>query len=204
MIRLLDLLGIAVFAISGALVAGRKRMDVFGIVMVAIATAIGGGTIRDVILGIHPVFWIAEPIYVVVAALGALGAFVASPSIRFPLRPLLLFDAFGLAFYTVLGCQRTLETGVSTVIVVLMGMLTGVAGGIVRDLLCGEIPLIFRAELYATASLIGATLFAAMIELGVEMRVASVIAIAVGLLVRLAAIRWRLSLPVFRQREEVS
>lgn len=204
MIELLDLFGIAVFAISGALVAGRKRMDVFGIVVVAIVTAIGGGTIRDVILGIHPVFWIADPRYVIVAVVAALVTFFASPSIRFPLRLLLLFDAFGLAFFTILGCQRTLGTSVSHTIVVVMGVLTGVAGGVVRDLLCGEIPLIFRREIYATASLAGSLAFVLFMEIGLDLRAASITAIAIALFVRLAALRWRLALPVFKDRDDVA
>ncbi len=177
-------------------------MDVFGIVVVALVTAIGGGTIRDVILGIRPVFWIAEPVYVIVAVVAAIGTFIAAPAIRFPMRPLLLFDAFGLAFFTVLGCQRALEAGVSSIIVIVMGVLTGVAGGIVRDLLCGEIPLILRREIYATASLVGAATFSLFMVAGMETRAASIAAIALALAVRLAALRWGLALPVFRGRDQ--
>jgi len=200
-IYLLDLFGVAVFAVSGALVAGRKRMDVFGIVVVAIVTAIGGGTIRDLVLGLSPVFWVRDPAYVITATVAALATFVGVRLVRFPSRLLPLFDAFGLAFATIIGCQRARTFGAPEVTIVLMGVLTGVAGGIVRDLLCGEMPLILHREIYATASLLGGVAFVALRYGGLEQGASAILAAGVVLAVRLAAIKWNLTLPVFAIRE---
>lgn len=200
-IYFLDLFGVAVFAVSGALVAGRKRMDVFGIVVVAIVTAIGGGTIRDLFLGVAPVFWVNEPAYVITATVAALATFVGARLFHFPPRLLLLFDAFGLAFATIIGCQRARVFGAPEVTIVLMGVLTGVAGGILRDLFCGEIPLILHREIYATASLLGGIAFVLLRYVGLEQGGAAIVAAMLVLVVRLAAIRWKLTLPVFAGRE---
>lgn len=197
MINLLGLFGIVVFAVSGALAAGRKRMDMFGIVVVAIVTAIGGGTMRDLLLGARPVFWIDQPDSVIVAAAAGLVTFVAARFVRPPERLLLLFDAFGLALFTVLGCQRALAMGVPAVIVILMGILTGSAGGVIRDLLCGEIPSLLRREIYATASLLGGLVFILLDAAGATSRMQMVVSITMVLLVRLAALYWELSLPIF-------
>ncbi|MCL5104320.1 MAG: trimeric intracellular cation channel family protein [Armatimonadetes bacterium] len=198
MIYLLDLLGVAIFAVTGALAAGRKRMDIFGIVVVAIVTALGGGTLRDIILGSRNVLWVCNPTYVIVAAAAALATFVYPRFIKYSQLVLLVFDAFGLAVFTVIGCQKALEANVSSyIIAVLMGVMTGVAGGIGRDVLCGEIPLILRREVYATASLVGGVLFVGMSRLGVNKACTTVVAASMVLVVRLAAIRFGLSLPVF-------
>ena len=201
-IQLLDLFGVAVFAASGALEAGRKRMDVFGTVVVAIVTAIGGGTLRDLTLGIRPVLWISNPIYVIVATVAALVTFVLARWIQFPMKVLLILDAFGLAMYTIIGCQRALDVNVSYIIVVVMGVITGVAGGILRDILCGEIPLVLRHEIYATASLAGGILFVTLYSLGVDKSTTVISAVALISIIRLAAIYWRLSLPVFTDVNE--
>ena len=198
MIHILDLFGVAVFAVTGTLAAGRKRMDVFGIIMVALVTALGGGTIRDVVLGKVPVFWIVGPVYLIVAIAAGLLTFVLARFVRTPASILLPADALGLAVFTVIGAQKAMDANVSGLVVVIMGVMTGVAGGILRDLLCGEIPLILRREVYATASLAGGLLFLLLSELQVNSNVAALSAIVTVLLVRLAAIRWRLSLPVFR------
>ena len=201
-LSLLDLFGIAVFAVSGALAAGRKRMDMFGVVIVAVVTSIGGGTIRDLVLGIRPVFWVGQPAVVVTAVIAALVMFVGVRFVRFPLKLLLLFDAVGLAFVTVVGCRRAADLGTDDVITVMMGMLTGTAGGMVRDILCGEIPLILRREIYATASLLGGVVFVMLDHTGMERGLSAPLAAAVVLAVRLAALRWELSLPVFPTHEE--
>ena len=202
MIYLLDLFGIAVFAISGALAAGRKKMDMFGIVVVALVTTIGGGTLRDIILGIRPVFWVGDPASLIVASVAAVATFLAVRFIRIPHRTLLLFDAFGLALFTVLGCQRSMAVTDSQTIIVVMGILTGVAGGMIRDLLCGEIPVILRGEIYATASLLGGITYVGLRSLGGDPGTVTIAAIVAALGLRLAAIHWRLSLPIFNLTEE--
>ncbi len=197
MIYLLDLFGIAVSAISGALAAGRKKMDLFGIVVVALVTAVGGGTARDIILGIRPVFWVAETTYVIVALVAAIGTFLTARFVRIPKPMLLLFDAFGLALFTIIGCQRAMTVTSSLLIIVIMGMLTGVAGGVVRDILCGEIPVILRQEIYATASLLGGITYVTILALGAPSGIAAIAAITAALALRLSALHWHLSLPVF-------
>jgi len=200
-IYFLDLFGTAVFAITGSLAAGRKRMDIFGIVVVAAVTALGGGSLRDLILGARPVFWVSDPAYILVTTIAALLTFIAGRFWELHSRLLVVADAFGLAAFTVIGAQKALDAGVARGIVVLMGVLTGVAGGMVRDVLCGEIPLILRKEVYATASLLGALVFVALMSLGLSRPVLLVVSMLTILLVRLAAIRWGLSLPVFSPDE---
>lgn len=197
-LHLADLFGIFVFAVSGALMAGRKSMDFFGVLVIAIITALGGGTLRDLILDRHPVTWIRDDSYILVASLGA---FATVLWVRFT-RPipevgLLLADAAGLAVFTVGGAGIALAQGAPASTAVIMGIMTGVAGGVLRDVLCNEIPLIFQKEIYATACLAGALVFIALRASGLGDGVAAVVAMLVVFAIRLAAIRWRLSLPRF-------
>jgi len=202
MIYVLDLFGVLVFAVAGSLAAGRKQMDLFGVVVVALVTALGGGTLRDVTLGLSPVFWVSDPMYVLVAAAAAIGTFALARSFRLPRRLMLVADAFGLAIFTVIGVRKALGVGVHPGIAVVMGVMTGVAGGMIRDVLSGEIPLILRREIYATASLCGAGVFVGLAHWFPHTPLNAVVAVAVILAARLAAIHWRLSLPVFARRAE--
>jgi uncharacterized membrane protein YeiH len=197
MLSLLDLFGVAVFAASGALMAGRKRMDLFGVVVLAVVTAVGGGTLRDVLLGITPVFWVRDPLPIVVALGAALATVAAARRWRLERPALLVADAFGLALFTVLGAEHALHAGTPAVVALIMGVMSGVAGGIVRDLLCSEVPLILRREIYATAALLGAAVFVGLCWLGVGRPLAITAGMGAGLTLRLAAIRWSFSLPVF-------
>ena len=195
MIQTLDLFGVAVFAVSGALVAGRKQMDLFGVMVLAIVTGIGGGTLRDLLLGV-PVFWIHQPIYI---AVGAGAALITATLARFwtiGRTPLLLADAFGLAFFCVLGAAKALQTGAGPGIVTLMGVMTGVVGGIVRDILSGEVPLVLRHDLYATCAVLGAGAFEILMAVGAPVGVAVWAGLLSALALRLAAIRWHLGVPV--------
>ena len=156
---LLDLFGVAVFAVSGALTAGRKSMDPFGVIVIAVITAIGGGTVRDLLLDERPTFRIDDPTYLVVI-LAAAGATLAYGRLFTPPRAsLLIADAFGLAAFTFIGVQTAHAAGVPSIIVVLMGTITGAAGGVMRDVLCTEVPLILRREVYATASIAGGAVY---------------------------------------------
>ncbi len=204
MIHFLDLLGVAVFAISGSLAAGRKRLDLFGVCVLGLVTAAGGGTLRDILLGIRPVFWIADPSYIYVAVGASVLTFVSVRFRRTPGRLLLIADAFGLALFTVLGTEKALLLDVPWVVAVIMGIMTGVAGGMVRDLLTGEIPLILRREIYATASLVGAVAFVMLFDVFPNRIVATLFAALVTLVLRLAAIKWNLSLPVLLLDDDVS
>ena len=200
---ILDLLGVAVFAASGALAAGRKRMDVFGVIVIGAVTAVGGGTLRDLLLDRHPVFWMADPTYIVVIVVAALLTLAYARYRRPPGNALAIADAFGLALFTIGGAQVAERAGVPALIVVLMATMTGVAGGVLRDVLSAEIPLIFRrGEIYATASIAGAAAYLLVKAVGLVAPLAAVIGIAVVVLLRLAAILWGLQLPVITPRDE--
>jgi len=200
--HLLDFVGTAVFAITGALAAGRKRMDIFGVVVLGCVTALGGGTLRDVILGSYPVFWVSDVRYLGVAAIAALGTFVLAQRLRLPALILMYADAIGLAVFTVIGFQKGFNVTHVYSIAIVMGVITGVVGGIIRDVLSGEIPLILRQEIYASASLCGAALFALLFYLQLPSSFAVPVAIIATLAIRLAALHWNLALPLFRLEED--
>lgn len=197
MLYFLDLFGVAVFAITGSLAAGKKQMDLFGVVVLALATALGGGTLRDLILGDYPVFWISDPSYVFIGTAVAISIFVLARFLRPPAKALKFADAFGLAIFTIIGTDKAISLGVAGSISVIMGVMTGVAGGIIRDILSGEIPLVLKAEIYATASLCGAIIFVVLTAYFPSMPLPAPAAITAVLALRLAAIHWNLSLPVF-------
>ena len=195
---LLDLAGVAVYAVSGALAAGRKSLDLVGVVVVASVTAIGGGTVRDLLLDRHPVFWIARPTYLYVIIVAALATVAWSRRFRPPALSLAVADALGLALFTVSGAQIAEARGLSGVVVVLMATLTGVAGGVLRDVLAAEIPMILRkGQLYATASIAGAAVYL-LLQSFLDRTSAALLAMAFTAVLRIAAIVWDLTLPVFR------
>lgn len=198
----LDLFGVAVFAVSGALAAGRKRMDLFGVVVIAVITAIGGGTVRDLLLDRRPIFWIDDPTYLLVCVLAASGTLLYARFLRPPRHSLLVADAFGLAVFTFIGAGAAHEAGVAPPIVVLMGTVTGVAGGIMRDVLCTEVPLILRREIYATAAIAGAIVFVILTNLGVSGPLVAVPTVATVFGLRLTALRLDLHVPSPRTKEE--
>ncbi len=194
----LDLFGVVVFALSGALMAGRYKLDPFGVVVLAAVTAIGGGTIRDVILG-TTVFWIADPVYLFVILFTALLTIILirRPK-RIPKKFLLIADAFGLALFAVIGTQKSLLLGVPIPVAIVMGIITGCAGGMIRDVLCNVIPLILRQEIYALAAMLGGSLFVIFHWFGWSDNLATIFAILGALKLRLAAIYWQVSLPAFQ------
>ncbi|MBD1391252.1 trimeric intracellular cation channel family protein [Neiella sp. HB171785] len=194
MMYALDLIGIAVFAISGAMAARQLQMDPFGSLILAGVTAIGGGTLRDLLLGITP-FWIDDHNYLYVIAVTAFITMIWPLTRGWPYRILNVADAFGLALFTIMGMSRALSAEVSITVAVVMGVMTGVAGGMIRDLLSGQVPLILRREIYATASLAGALTYAGLHHLAFEWHASVAIGMLVTLVVRLSAIRWKLTLP---------
>ncbi len=200
-IYLLDLIGTAVFAIAGVLSVSGKKIDLFGVLVVAMVSAIGGGTLRDLILDAHPVFWVGNPVYLYVAIAAAVVTFYAAHLVkRIPTAIFLLADAMGLAVFTVIGANKALTLGAPYVVVVMMGIMTGVAGGLVRDVMCAEIPLVLRKEIYATASLLGGSAFVILDYLHVDHLILVMVPITLVFLARLAALYWRVSLPVFDHR----
>ena len=195
MLLLLEMAAVAVCAITGALEAGRLKMDLFGASVIAFACALGGGTLSDLLLGRLPVFWIQEPMYLYVAALTVIGTYLVTRRVQISARAFLLPDALGLALFTVIGTQMTLGFRQSVPIAVVMGVVTGVSGGIVRDVLCNEVPVVFRGELYATAALSGAVIFAVLRKVGLPAPYLFPLAVTATFGIRVAALHWKIGLP---------
>jgi len=192
----LDLLGVAVFAVSGTLAAIAARLDLLGIFILASVTAIGGGTLRDVLLSRHPIFWIRDtrPIWVIAAAM-----LLTIGWVRFlpvPMNALLIVDAMGLGLFAILGAQVAETAGCHRPVIVLMGTLTGVGGGVIRDLLSAKVPLILRQDIYATAAIVGIAVYLLLRAVRVPTLAAFVIGFITVVALRLAAITFGLHLPV--------
>jgi uncharacterized membrane protein YeiH len=199
----LDLFGVAVFAISGSLAAGRKRMDVFGVIVLGLVTALGGGSLRDALLDSGPVFWVEDPGYLLVAVASSLLTFIAVRVISIPWRGLLISDALGLSVFMAIGTAKALAITGSASVAIVMGVMTGVAGGMIRDVLSAEVPLILRKEIYATAALCGSVAYVILLRLGVGNIACLMLSAAVTLLIRLAAIHWSFSLPIFKSKDDL-
>jgi uncharacterized membrane protein YeiH len=196
--------GVAVFAITGVLAAQNKRVDLIGVIVLALVTALGGGTMRDLIPRTEP-FWLSDSSFLLTAAATAAVTLIAARCWEAPARLLLVLDACELALFTVVGTEKALTALASNIIAVVLGLMTGVAGGIIRDVLTGEVPLVFRTGtyLYATAALCGAIVFVILPPLTPARLAAESLAIAVILGLQLAAIRWRLRLPEFRMQKKL-
>ena len=195
------LIAITAEAMSGALAAGRRNMDIFGVVVIAFVTALGGGTIRDMVLGHYPIGWTQHPEYVyLVISAGLLTTVVARYMIHLK-QVFLLLDAMGLIAFSLIGCNVALELGYPGVVVVMAGMITGISGGILRDVLCNQVPVVFRRELYASVSLAVCLLFLGLRALDVGPNISTLVCFAGGLLFRLAAIRFHWRLPTFSSQQ---
>lgn len=155
----LNILGICVAAISGAIAAGRKKMDFFGVMMIACITALGGGTVRDILFNSYPVAWVNHPEYLLYTSICALVTIFIAHSLTRVMKLFLILDALGLSTFVIFGTQKTLALGLPPSIVVISGMLTGISGGMLRDILCNNIPLVLRREFYAVIALGGSFLF---------------------------------------------
>lgn len=197
------MIGVIACAISGVLVATRLRMDPFGITVLAGVTGIGGGTLRDMMMGATPVFWIVDNTYIyVILTTAIISVYWLHRIHRFPVYLLPILDAFGLAIFTIIGAQKALMLGFSGPVAIVMGCVTGVVGGMIRDILSGQIPFVLQKEIYATASILGAALYVICNSFGFGQIVAMVIAMVGTLSLRLSAIYWHLSLPVFSSDRE--
>lgn len=199
---LLDHLGVAVGAMSGVLAARGKQIDLFGVLVLAVVTALGGATVRDVLVGDLPVVWLRGPWLLVNAALVGLLTFIVARWHEPPRRAFLVVDAFVLASFAMIGTRKGLALGFSAPVCVLLGVITGIAGGILRDVLMREVPVVFRSEihLYATAALFGSMLCVVLRLAGVTEMIAVFAGGTLVLVLRLAAMRWKLSLPLFETR----
>ncbi len=194
----IDIFGTAVFAISGVLLAGRLKMDPFGVIALASVTAVGGGTMRDMALGATPVFWITDTTYLWVIIITCI---LTMMIVRRPKRlawwVLPVCDAIGLSVFVGIGVEKALIYQDSALVAVIMGVITGCGGGIIRDVLAREIPMVLRSEVYATACIIGGTFHTSALALGYDSSIALLSGIVSTLIIRLGAIKWHLSLPTF-------
>ena len=196
---LIDLFGTGIFAISGVLVAGRLKMDPFGMVVLAGATAIGGGTLRDILLDATPVFWMLDSNYLWIIVLSCLGTVLFLKRERqLPRKLLPICDAIGLAVFVGIAVDKATVLGSSATTAVIMGVISGCGGGIIRDILARRMPMLLRSEIYATACLIGGVLHMLALHLQLSSTQAMFIGMASTLSIRLAAIQWHLKLPIFK------
>lgn len=195
----LDLAGVAVFAVSGVLAARDRELDLIGVIVVAAITAIGGGTLRDLLLDRHPIFWVTDAWYLIIIIASALLTVAYVRIWPLPGVTLLVADAFGLALFALSGAQFAETAQCPPLIVVLMGTITGVTGGILRDVITAKVPLILRREIYATAAIVGVAAYLAMHAWGMPRTIAFVGGMIVVAGIRLISIRWSLHLPVFHR-----
>ena len=195
MVYFLGLTGIAAFSITGVIAAGKKDMDIFSIVLIGVVTALGGGTMRDIIIDSNPIFWIADLSYLWVASGAAVSAFFLVRFVRY-LYPLLLYvDALGLSLFTILAAEKSILMGFSSTVAILMGVTTGIAGGMIRDILTGRMPLLMGREFYATPALLGATVFIVLLYFFPSHEYNRLYAIGIVFILRAAAIRWGIYYP---------
>ncbi|PRX55487.1 trimeric intracellular cation channel family protein [Flagellimonas meridianipacifica] len=193
--QLVDILGTIAFAVSGVLVAMDKRLDLFGVLIIAFVTAIGGGTLRDLLIGNTPVTWMRDLTYVTIIPITVLLTIIFSHQLKYLRKSLFLFDTIGIGLYTMLGIEKGLEANLSPIMCIALGTMTASFGGVLRDILCNEIPVIFRKEIYATACILGGTLYFIIHLLGVAEEYAYVVGILAVIVMRILAVRFSIRLP---------
>jgi uncharacterized membrane protein YeiH len=194
-----ELLGTFFFAISGALAIQDHHDDLFGAGFLGFVTAIGGGTLRDMMLGSYPLVWIGDMFFLYAILAGVIIAYLFYKALVRLKRTFLFFDALGISFFTIVGVEKALSLGVRPEIAAIMGMFSAVMGGVIRDVLTNETPVLFRKEIYATACLAGAILYLILYKIGVDRHANFIVSILVIFVVRLLAVTYKVSLPSFRK-----
>ena len=193
----LSIIGLIAASMTAALAAGRRSMDWVGVALLGCVTALGGGSTRDVLIGNYPLSWVQEPFLLAITTAAALGTIALSPVIHRLKNLFFVLDAVGLVAFTILGCDVALKTGQHPAIVIVAGMITGCVGGVLRDVLCTEVPLLFRSELYASVSVLAGALYVGGLRAGLAHDPVMVGAMAVGLALRLLALRYGWNMPKF-------
>lgn len=193
-----DLFGTLVFAISGVLTALDKKFDLVGSIVIGLITAVGGGSLRDLLIGSTPVGWMKDEYYLIAILLGVLLSYALKPWIIRLKRSMFLFDTLGIGVFTILGLQKTLDTGLSIAVALLMGVVSAVFGGVIRDVLCNEVPLIFRRQIYASACLAGGLVYVLGLQASLPLVWISLFSIAIVVGIRYLSVRYNWSLTILR------
>ena len=201
-INYIGILGAFTLAISGAIVAMRKKFDPFGVLIIAFVTAVGGGTLRDVLITGKNVFWLEQTSYIYFVVAGTVFAVIFRSKLEHIMKPLLVFDAIGLGLYTIAGVQIGLEFDLSLINCIILGVITGSFGGVIRDILVNEVPVIFKKEIYATVSIAGAMAYLLLKKLGVVDPILQIVPVLFIIGVRLLVIYYKISLPSLYKKQE--
>ena len=192
---LMDLLGTVAFAISGVLVAMDKRLDLFGVFIIAFVTAVGGGTLRDLLIGNTPVAWMLESTYIITIIGTVILAIIFREKIRYLRKSLFLFDTLGIGLYTMVGIEKGLNADLLPIMCIILGTITASFGGVIRDILCNEIPVIFRKEVYATACVVGGLSYFLLRKLPLSDEYVYLASIIIVIGIRLVAVKFKIALP---------
>lgn len=202
-VSIIMIIGVFSFAISGALTAMQKRFDIFGIIIIGFATAVGGGTIRDLLIG-KPIFWLVEPIYIYFIIGGSVFAMIFRRKLNYLRKTLLFFDTIGLGLFTIMGVEIGLAYELSDISCVVMGVITGSFGGILRDVLVNDIPIVFRKEIYATISIAGGSIFLILRKFEINEYLIDYLPVFFIIILRFIVIRYKISLPSFYGKDDFS
>ena len=199
---LIDILGTVAFTISGVLTAMHKRLDLFGIFIIAFVTSVGGGTLRDLLLNVH-IVWMHNMTYVYVIFFSAVFAILFRNKLNYFRKTLFLFDTIGIALFTIVGIEKGVQMGLHPIISISLGTISACFGGVIRDILCNEIPIIFRKEIYATACILGGAGYFLFTSLPLSNNLIVILSGAIVMIVRFLAVRFHLSLPSIYTKEEI-
>ena len=194
---ILDILGTIAFAISGALVAMNKKMDPFGVFVIAFVTAVGGGTLRDILIGRQPVIWMTDIMYVFLISTSVFFAILFRKKLKYLQKSLFLFDTIGLGIFTITGTEIGINANFHPLISIALGTMTASFGGVIRDILCNEVPILFRKEIYATACIFGSIAFIILHHLNIDQTIVYISTTFIVIAIRLVAVKYKLTLPTF-------